>query len=164
MVRSMTKKTISLFAVSCMLVIIVGPLAALTAYQLAQSPGTFANRAIEPGEIFSQNKAAKTLEVWGTPASLDRQGVQCVSGDQPIELENARTTVDIKGTEAVLLFQGNYTVFDRISCAGGGLEQIHLSNKFPMDRARTIIIAALVATPIVGGYGIFLFRRVRLSR
>ena len=160
----MTQKTISLFALSCMLFIIIGPLAALTAYLLAQSPGTFANQAIEPGETFSQKKAARTLEVWGTPASLDIQGVQCVSGDQPIKLENERTTVNMKGTEAVLLFHGNYSVFDRISCTGGGLEQIHLSDRYPMDKARTIIISSLVATPIVGGFGIFLFRRIRLYR
>lgn len=158
-VRSMTKKTVSLFAISCMLFIIVGPFAALTTYLLAQSPGTFSDQAIKPGETFSQNKAARTLEVWGTPASLDLQGVQCKLGDKSIKLENEWTAVDIKGTEAILLFQGNYTVFDRISCAGGGLEQIHLSDRFPMDKARIIIILSLVATPIAGGFGIFLFRR-----
>lgn len=157
----MTKKTVSLFALACMTFIITGPFAAWTAYKLAQPPGTFSDQVINPGETFSQTRASKTLAVWGTPASLDIQEVECKLEDESIKLEKDRITTEIKGTEAVLLFDGNYTVFDRISCQGGGLEQIHLSNRFPMDKARKIIIASLVATPLLGGFGIFLFRRVK---
>lgn len=160
----MTKKTVSLFALSCMLFIIVGPFGAWMVYKQAQPPGQFSNQVINPGETFSSTRPSKTVAVWGTPANLDIQGVQCKLEDEPIKLEKERTTTDIKGTETVLLFDGDYTVFDRISCEGGGLEQIHMSTRFPMDKARTFMTALLVATPIVGGFGIVLFRRTRLSR
>ncbi|RWR12622.1 hypothetical protein QNH23_16385 [Siminovitchia fortis] len=159
----MIKKTATLFSLACITFFITGPFASWMIYKKAQSPGTFSNQVIKPGETFSQMKAGKTLEVWGAPASLDIQGVQCKSGDELIELEKERTAIDIKGKEAVLLFDGDYTVFDRISCEGGGLEEIYLSNRFPMDKARKIIISLLVTTPLVGGFGIFLFRRTRSS-
>lgn len=160
----MTKRMVSLFALACMTFIIIGPFAAWTVYKLAQPPGTFSNQVIHPGETFSQTKAGKTLAVWGTPASLDVQDVQCKIGDRAIKLKKERTAIDIKGNEAILLFDGNYTLFDRISCEGDGLEKIHLSNRFPMDKAQKIMIVLLVATPLAGGLGIILFRRTRLSK
>ncbi|MCJ7843544.1 hypothetical protein MUB24_22245 [Lederbergia sp. NSJ-179] len=160
----MTRKVALLLAIACMTFIIIGPFAAWMTYKLAQPPGTFTNQVISPGETFFQTKAAKTLAVWGTPANLDIQAVQCKLDDELVMLEKERTITDIKGAKAVLLFDGDYTVFDRISCEGGGLEQIHLSNRFPMDKARKIIITSLVATPLLVGFGIFLFRRIRLAR
>lgn len=160
----MLKKTVTLFSLACITFIITGPFTAWMIYKQAQPPGTFSNQVIKPGKTFSQTKAAKTLAVWGTPASLDIEGVQCKLNDQLITLEKELMTVDIEGNEAVLLFAGDYTGFDRISCEGGGLEQIHLSNRYPMDKAQKMIIVSLVATPLVGGFGIFLFRRTRLSK
>lgn len=162
----MTKKTVSLFALACMTFIVVGPFGAWMVYKQAQPPGWFSNEVINPGDTFSPTSASRTVAVWGTPATLDIQEVQCTLEDEPIKLDKERTTTDIKGAEAVLLFtnDGNYTVFDRISCEGGGLAQIHMSNRFPMDKARKIIIALLVATPIVGGFGVVLFRRTRSFR
>lgn len=157
----MTRKAVSLFAIACMTFIITGPFAAWIVYKLAQPPGTFSNQVIHPGETFSQTKAGKTLAVWGAPASLEIQEVQCRVDDRPIKLKKERTTTDNKGNEVILLFDGNYTVFDRVSCEGGGLEEIHLSNRFPIDRARKIMIGSLVATPLVGGLGIVLFKRTR---
>lgn len=164
--ENMTKKTVSLFALACVAFIITGPIAAWTAYKLAQPPGTFSNQVINPGEAFSPTRSSRTVEVWGTPADLDIQGVQCQLKDESIKLDTERNTTDIKGTKAVLLFvnDGDYTVFDRISCEGGGLEQIYMSTRLSMDKARIIIIASLVAAPLAGGFGIVLFRRIRSFR
>lgn len=158
---TMTRKTISLFALACLTVIITGPFGAFMAYQKAQPPGTFIHKVIEPGDSFSPTSASRTVAVWAIPSDVQVDAVNCTLDGEQIQLDQERSVTDINGTEAVLLFtnRGDYSVFDRVVCTGGGIEEIRMSARLSESNSRIMMGMSLGAIPIMAAFGYFLFKR-----
>ncbi|GGP13747.1 hypothetical protein [Oceanobacillus neutriphilus] len=157
------KKVISLFAISCMLFIIVGPLAIWVIYQKATFPGELTSSEIATNETFSPADHRKATEIWAYPVTTNLNEVRCVTekDSEEVPLNSKSTEAAFSDTKVTHLFtnDGDYSHFDRIQCQDGGLESIFISSHFSDQTAHRLIIAISIATPVLVGTGFILYRR-----
>ncbi|WP_293781724.1 hypothetical protein [uncultured Aeromicrobium sp.] len=121
-------------------------------------PGHFESTRIAAGEEYRPTRAGQQFAFWALPEDVDRGSVRCTDDGETLELADPATT-EIDGQSAVLLIDATFTALDRVSCTGGGIDEIAVSMRVAESTARTIIIGALVATPVLFVVGLVLRRR-----
>lgn len=156
--RSSVDRVVSLFAIACLAFLVVGPFAAWVAHERASLPGNVHQERYRPGEEFRVTEAGSSAAIWALPGDVDRGAVRCTSNGEALELAPENTT-EIDGTTAVLLLDKEFLSLERLSCSGGGIDQLAVSTRLAESSARTLTVGALVATPILFVLGIVLRRR-----
>lgn len=151
-------RTVSLFAIACLAALVVGPFAAWMAHEQGAMPGSFSAERHAAGEEFRVSEPGRNVGVWALPADVDRASVRCTSNGESLELAESRTT-QLDGESAALLLDDEFLSLERLSCSGGGLQEIAISSRLAESTARTMMIGALVATPVLFVVGLVLRRR-----
>lgn len=151
-------RTVSLFAIACLAALVVGPFAAWMAHEQGAMPGTFSAERHSAGEEFRVSEPGRNVAIWALPAEVDRASVRCTSNGELLGLAEERTT-QVDGESAVLLLDDEFLSLERLSCSGGGVQELALSSRMAESTSRTITIGALVATPALFVVGLVLRRR-----